>query len=79
MVTQPYTPDVRAFFKIDPLAVGAVLRFKLKAQGQRIMIGDELERVRLAQMLEELEDQLMADAWVDFPDVDHACIHRGTR
>jgi hypothetical protein len=56
------------------MAVGAVFRFELKAQRPRIVIGDELERVGFAQVLEELEDHRVADARADFPNVDHALV-----
>jgi hypothetical protein len=70
-MAQPDAPDVGAFFKISPLTAGAVFRFELKAQRPRIMIGDKLERARLVEVLEELEDHRVADARVDFAYVDH--------
>jgi hypothetical protein len=60
METDP--PDVRALLQVGPAATITVLRFKLKPQGARIMIRDQLQGAEIIQMLEELEDHGMADA-----------------
>jgi hypothetical protein len=46
--------------------------FELKTQAARVMVDDELQRAHIIEMLEELDDYGMADAWADFPHIDHA-------
>ncbi len=41
--------------------------FELKAQAARVMVDNELQRARIIEMLEELEEYVVTDAWADFP------------
>jgi hypothetical protein len=64
---QSDTPKVGALFEIRPSDAFAVFIFELKAQAARVMVDDELQRARIIEMLEELEEHLVTKGWADFP------------
>lgn len=69
---QPDAPEVWTLFEIDPAATAAVFCFKLKAQGLGIMIGNDLNRAHLVEMLEELKNQRVANRRINLAHIDYA-------
>jgi hypothetical protein len=69
---QPDAPEVGTPFEIGPSDAPAVFIFELMAQAPGIMVDDELQRARIIEMLEQLDDHRVTDARADFPHIDHA-------
>ncbi len=54
------------------MASSAMFRFKLEAQGLRIVISNKLQRALPVEMLKKLEDDRVTDMRFYLPHVDHS-------
>jgi hypothetical protein len=67
---QSNTPLVGTLFEIAPSTASAIFGFELEAQRPRIMVGNKLQRARVVEMLEELQDYCVANARIDVANID---------